>query len=290
MTLREWLTARGRWIAAVIAVLTGLFANPTPVVGSTVVPMTIDALANYAGQVILGRVTSVRSYWAESPRRIETEVAFAEVEYLKGWLPDAGLTFTLIVPGGTVDGYTLRLAEAPTLAPGEKWLLFLLPEYKTYPVVGIAQGAFRIDADPAGVERVGDAVRRTIAGVDPQGLIQTLQPTRNVTAAPVRANHLRIKTTAGGAPNTPSMTLADFRAYLQPILERSRDHALRVPAGRPVKVRHQPVPLRLADRAVRSVGDCGRLSTARQAVPAGKPTGSRSGSKTSESAVRRAAR
>ena len=55
----------------------------------------------------------------------------------------------------------LFMASAPAFAAGEKWILFLLPTYKTFPVVGLSHGAFRVPTDTDGVERVFHGRRRT---------------------------------------------------------------------------------------------------------------------------------
>ena len=171
-------SAAGLFVAAALVCAACL----PPASASTVIPMNLDTLADHAGQVIVGQVTSVRSYWTEAPRRIESEITFQHVEYLKGTLPTSGSTFSLIVPGGTVGKMTMRIAGAPTYAAGEEWILFLLPEYKTFPVVGVWQGAFRIEADAAGERRVCDVSRRPVSGFTTDGFTRTESTRANVAA------------------------------------------------------------------------------------------------------------
>ncbi|MFQ5496104.1 MAG: hypothetical protein ACE5EX_12070, partial [Phycisphaerae bacterium] len=131
----------------------GLLSRPAR--ATTVVPMTLATIADHAGQVILADITVVRSAWADNPRRIETTITLSPVEYLKGAPGTASAsTFTLIVPGGTVGDTQMRITGAPDFRVGDRWMLCLLPTYKTHPVVGVSRGAFKIVSDDRGVQRV----------------------------------------------------------------------------------------------------------------------------------------
>ncbi len=203
---------------------------------STVIPMTITEMADLSGQVIIGEVASVRSYWADNPRRIESEVTLNHVEYLKGRLADSSSTFKLLVPGGTVDEWGLRIADAPVLAAGEKWVLFILPTYKTFPVVGLSQGGFRVQTGADGVERVHTAGLEPVKGVGSDGFVQVVgRDSVSVRQHLAAENGVRVKTTAQAISNRgEAMSLADFKAMIQPILNASKTHALEESAGRPV--------------------------------------------------------
>ena len=216
---------------------------------STVTPMSASTLADNAGQVIVGRVTSVRSYWAVDPRRIESEVTLEGVDYLKGRLADSSDRFTLIVPGGEVDAVRMTVCCAPDLRVGEKWMLFLLPSYHTHPVVGIFQGAFLIKTDADGVERV---VSRThgresaVAGIGADGFVRYAQDApADVHEYLLGAENMRLVTPP--AQKAPPTTYADFTAQLAPVLAASRDHQLKAPAGQPVIARYRAVPLQLSN-------------------------------------------
>jgi hypothetical protein len=179
--------------------------------GTSVVPMTVATMADHAGQVITGDVASLRSYWVDQPRRIETEITFSGVGYLKGAPADADGSFILRVPGGAIGDLQMRIEGAPQFAVGESWVLFLLPTYRTFPVVGIAQGAYRVVRAADGVHRVYRGAL-AVAGV--------------------------------GAEAAPSYD--QFVKQITPILDASRDHGLTEPAGRPVPVRQVAVPLQPA--------------------------------------------
>lgn len=227
--------------------------------------MTLPTLAEHAGQVLVGTVQSSRSYWAENPRRIETELVFGELRFLKGRLPDSGLEFRLVVPGGRVADWELRVSCTPQFAVGERWLLFLLPTYKTFPVVGLHQGAFRISTGADGVARVYFANGMPVTGLDHAGIVQgaaagAAQPV-SCAAAPktsgapaasrlVAARGLSLR--AAAAAPVAALTLEEFVARIQPVLDASRDHRLTHPAGRSTGSVPRAVPLRPRDARPRS--------------------------------------
>jgi hypothetical protein len=216
---------------------------------STVLPMSIHTLSDHAGQAFVGRVSAVQSYWAGDPKRIVSAVTFSQVDYLKGRSLDATDTFTLIAPGGTVGSTRARVCCAPVFDVGDKWVLLLLPSYKTHPVVGLYQGAFLVRPDDQGVERVHrrrHGVLEPVAGLDTEGFVQVTRPTR-VSAHDrlVSATHVRLvppPTARSGAAK--AMRLDDFLAAIRPVLAASRDHELTGPAGRPERGPLVAVPMR----------------------------------------------
>jgi hypothetical protein len=242
------------WLVIIGLVL----AQAAGALASQVVPMSLDQLADYSGQVIVGTVSSVESHWRENPRRIESEVNFDAVTVLKGGqtlqggqnskgtqaLPNE--TFTLTVPGGTVGEFQMRVCCAPEFRPGDKWVLMLLPTYKTYPVVGIYRGALRVIADKDGVERVHDAAGRSVTGIDAQGhFVLDGETLRNVAQhlAGERGVHLRpsdVRETASKA----AMGFQEFVDALTPVLAASRQHVLDQPAGVRVQADLRPVALK----------------------------------------------
>lgn len=217
-----------------------------------VAPMTVRELADFAGQVIIGRVTAVRSYWAENPRRIESTVTFDNVAYLKGAVASSSTSFALTVPGGEVGTWEMRVGCAPTFAVGEKWLLFLLPTYRTFPTVGLSQGAFRVVADSAGVDRVYTAVGLPLAGIDERTWVRPLQtPAISPKERCVSADRVRLQTPSARDVIAPSLPLAEFLDQVRPILAASRTHHLIGPAGQRETVHYTPVPFPSAPAASR---------------------------------------
>ena len=217
-------------------------------VASQVVPMSLDQLADHSGEVIVGTVSSVESRWRENPRRIESEVTFGAVTFLKGNRAHLNDKFTLTVPGGTVGEFQMRVCCAPGFRTGDKWVLMLLPTYRTYPVVGIYRGALRVIQDDDGVERIHNAAGRSVTGIDMEGhFVLDGQAQRNVAQHLVgeRGAHLK----SSGERETASqeaMRLGEFIDALTPALAASRQHAMDKPAGSPVRADLRPVPLKLS--------------------------------------------
>ncbi|MFQ5411673.1 MAG: hypothetical protein ACE5EC_05225 [Phycisphaerae bacterium] len=230
-----------RGFCALVAVLA--FAHHAN--ASTVVPMNLRTLADYAGQVIEGDVASVRSYRVAGPSLIETEVIFNQVQYLKGRLADSGSTFRLIVPGGTVGVQTVRICCAPTFQVGQRRILFLLPGYRTFPTVGLAQGAFEIVPDAGGVDRVYQYGGAPVLGFDSNHFARVgTGGARSVHPHILGSDHARLRVAAPDARPSKAISRTDFLAVLQPILDASRDHALTAPAGRRIVVSKTPVGLK----------------------------------------------
>ncbi len=240
---RTWRPTRAptRHAAAALALL--LMAAPA--LGSSVAPLNLQELADLAAQVIVGRVVTSESGWVASPRRIETRLTFADVEVLKGPPVAAGENLLLTVPGGTVGSVSERLTGAPLLEPDQTWVLFILPEYRTHPVAGLAQGAFRVQADEQGILRVIDATGRPLVGFDADGYPEVAPQTGHAAAAHLRAQRgARVRPPASAS--RAGLALDEFRARLAPVLAASRAHSLTGPAGQRVLVKHRSVPLRVS--------------------------------------------
>ncbi len=245
-------------VAMVIAVV-GIAACPLLAPASTVVPMNSATMADHAGQVIVGRVAAIRSYWLDDPRRIESEITFEQVEYLKGRLHDSTPTFVLRVPGGTVGDTHMYVCCSPDFAVGDKWVLFLLPSYNTYPVVGLYQGSFLVEADAAGIERVYSCRHQTkqpIAGFDGDGFVEVRGEKawmRSTIHDRLReTTNARVRSDAPDASPREAMTLDAFLSEIRPVLAASRSHDLTRAAGQPDTVHRTARPLvpagKMADR------------------------------------------
>ncbi|MCD4669343.1 MAG: hypothetical protein K8S14_02735 [Actinomycetia bacterium] len=234
-------------LAALIALGVVFAWAATPAVASTVVPMNLDTIADHSGQVVVGRVTEVRSYWADNPRRIESEVTFDNVEYLKGRLSGSTDKFSLIVPGGTVDDMRMAVCCAPVFKVGDKWALCLLSAYKTFPVVGLYQGAFLVQPDAKGIERIAyrrHGVVEPISGFGADGFVRVAHNGRRSAEAHLReANGVRVKFATADDEPGEAMSYAEFVARISPVLAASRDHKLSAPAGRRILVQPTAVPL-----------------------------------------------
>ncbi|NOX57429.1 MAG: hypothetical protein GXP29_01040 [Planctomycetes bacterium] len=217
-----------------IFVLTAIAFASSNAIAAQVVPMSIKQMADHSGQVIVGRVETVRSYWAQNPRRIESEVTFNEVRVLKGQQANPEETFTLTVPGGQIDDLQMRVCCAPKFRAGDKWVLMLLPTYKTFPVVGVYRGAVRVKTDAMGVERVHNAAGIAITGIDNTGHLQ-LEGIAQTSAAShlVGTDGPRLKTVdRRSSEKSEAMRLSDFVELITPVLSQSRSHGQTQAAGK----------------------------------------------------------
>ena len=103
-------------------------------VGAQVRPLTLSNLCAQADRVVVGGVNKIESRWEGS--KIVTDVTIAPTENLKGV---GSVPFAITVPGGTVDGVTLRVSAAPVFAVAEQVVLFR----KTGPNPGGVYGWYR---------------------------------------------------------------------------------------------------------------------------------------------------
>ena len=247
MTRYQW-TRLG--ILGALAVAAALMTSAPSALASTVAPMTVTEMADYAGQVLIGEVTAVRAYWADNPRRIESEVTFDSVDYLKAAPADKSAPFTLIVPGGQVGDMQMRLCCAPQFAVGDKWLLFVLPTYKTFPVVGLYRGAFAIRPDDAGIERVYYARHgelSAVTGIAPDGMVQESMPTAHHDPNEhLHSGHNVNITAQTKAAPAEALTAQAFIDQLRPVLAASKEYQLTEPAGRRIVVQPPTTTLKMS--------------------------------------------
>jgi hypothetical protein len=99
-----------------------------------------------SSDVVLGRVTSVQSYWNAQQTKIFTETVIAVDESYKG---SGESTVRLVQLGGEVDGVRVTVHGALSWRSDEEVFLFLEPyQGETYHVTGFSQGKFDVERDP----------------------------------------------------------------------------------------------------------------------------------------------
>lgn len=121
---------------------------------TTVIPPTFDQLVSDAEFIFEGTVMDVRSQWAGAgaERHIMTHVTFQIEDAIKG-APGKNYTFQML--GGTVDGETMEVAEAPRFKVGDRDILFVEHNGTQFiPLVGIMHGRFRVQTDAGGRDMV----------------------------------------------------------------------------------------------------------------------------------------
>ena len=120
-----------------VSVTVALFVNPG-VASALVLELSLEELTLGADHIATGTVSELESRW-ENDGLIYTYVTLQPEEYLKG--DSAADELTVKVPGGTVGGITLRVADAPRFAAGERVLVFLEDEHSpVYRSLGGFQG------------------------------------------------------------------------------------------------------------------------------------------------------
>jgi hypothetical protein len=117
---------------------------------TTVIAPDFDHLVSRADAIFEGDVTNVQSQWIGegAQHRIVTFVTFKVDQSLKG---DLGNSYTIRMLGGTVDGETMSVTDAPKFAVGDHDLLFVENNGRQFiPLVGIQHGRIRIQKDQTG--------------------------------------------------------------------------------------------------------------------------------------------
>src|SRR5436305_2540011 len=121
---------------------------------TTVIPPTFDELVDQAEVIFQGDVTDVQSQWVGegAQRHIVSYVTFKVDEALKG---SPGQSYTIRMLGGTVDGETMAVSDAPKFKAGDKEILFVQNNGSQFiPLVGIMHGRFHVQRDQSGQEVV----------------------------------------------------------------------------------------------------------------------------------------
>jgi|GEM_PF-1702882 len=227
----------------VIACLLSTCCIATAARASSVVNMNGERLSHHAGQVIRADIATVESYFADNPKRIETRLSLTNIDYWKGGYDGAPESFELVVPGGRVGKSQMRICCAPDFKPGQQWVLFLLPQYKTFPTVGLGQGSFLIKADETGVQHVYQEGFAGITGISDAGDFQYAIYDQRPAHAHAALDGLTVRA-AQPTPHKKLMTLAEFRKALQPILDGSHDYRMTKPAGERIPVIYHPTSLK----------------------------------------------
>jgi hypothetical protein len=133
---------------------------------TTVIPPTFDELVTRAETIFEGTVTAMRSEWTGegSNRHIVTYVTFKVEDGMKG---AAGSEYTIRMFGGTVDGNTMEVTDAPRFKVGDRDILFVEHNGTQFiPLVGIMHGRFHVQPDETGAtERITKDNGATVADV-----------------------------------------------------------------------------------------------------------------------------
>ncbi len=140
---------------------------------TTVIPPTFDQLVSDAELIFEGTVTDARSEWAGQgvDRQIVTYVTFSIQDAIKG---APGKSYTIRMLGGTIDGETREVADAPRFKTGDRDILFVEHNGSQFvPLVGIMHGRFHVQTDARGREIVAKDNGAFLADVGKLGQDET---------------------------------------------------------------------------------------------------------------------
>jgi hypothetical protein len=133
---------------------------------TTVIPPTFDELVTEAENIFEGTVTAMHSEWAGEgkDRHIVTFVTFKIEDAIKG---APGADYTIRMFGGTVDGQTMEVTDAPRFKVGDRDILFVQHNGTQFiPLVGIMHGRFHVQPDANGAnEKIAKDNGATVADV-----------------------------------------------------------------------------------------------------------------------------
>jgi hypothetical protein len=135
-------------------VIATLIAGAASLSATTVIPPTFEQLVDQAEIIFRGTVTKVDPQWVGegAQRHIVSYITFNVKEALKG---TPGKSYTLRTFGGTVDGETMIIGDAPNFNVGDDDVLFVENNgTQVVPLVGIMHGQFHVRKDASGQELV----------------------------------------------------------------------------------------------------------------------------------------
>ena len=143
----------------------------TPALSATVIlPAEFREVVAGSQIIVHGRVTDVRSEWAEGRRRIESVITLEPSSFLRG-TPVQAVTFR--TPGGQIGRYRSVTVGAPAFRPGEEVVLFLRAGGPAMPqVFGMNQGVFRVQVDARSGRRLVSPGAVMARGAEPERVVR----------------------------------------------------------------------------------------------------------------------
>jgi len=122
------------WMPALVAMTMG---GLTP--ATSVRPLSLEQLASGAESIVYGKVESVDSFW--NAQRIESDVT---IRCYESWKGTPSNTVVVRVPGGTVNGLTMRCSEAPVFHQADDVVCFLKSKGSVKEVYGWFRGQYTV--------------------------------------------------------------------------------------------------------------------------------------------------
>ena len=136
--------------ATYLLLVAGLILSVSSAQATSVIPPTFDELVDQAEIIFEGNVTDVRSQWVGegAQRHIVSYVSFKVEDTVKG---SPGKTYTVRMLGGTVDGESMEISDAPKFQVSDRDIIFVQNNGSQFiPLVGIMHGRFHVKRDQNG--------------------------------------------------------------------------------------------------------------------------------------------
>jgi hypothetical protein len=117
-----------------------------PVAATTLEQLTLDDMAKQSTSIVRARVTGSRiAHFGTGPGA--DIYTYFGLQVLETWKPSGHPATEVAIPGGAVDGIRQSVNGAPTLQPGQEYVLFLWTSRAGLTqVIGLSQGVFRVSA------------------------------------------------------------------------------------------------------------------------------------------------
>jgi hypothetical protein len=113
-----------------------------------VMKLSEEEMANQAGSIVTGTVTSIESKWDEDNKKIYTYITVSPNNVIKG----EGVSQEIVIkqPGGQVGDIVMEVHGISVFEEGENVFLFLKEGRKgLHRTIGLSQGKFSIETDSA---------------------------------------------------------------------------------------------------------------------------------------------
>ena len=192
--------------------------------------LSFTEVAQTADLIFIGTVSEQRTRLNDKRTMVFTDVLFKDIQIIHATeqsaqksLPVVRLTYA----GGQVGDVSVEVSDTPHLTDGNRYLIFMLDDGKTYssPIIGGAQGLFEVMRDAAsGQEYVLTAGRRAIIGANAEGLIASEQRVSSVEGGSLVANAKQDASSAriNSEPAMPADGNSSYIPRVAPSLKNAR--------------------------------------------------------------------
>jgi hypothetical protein len=111
---------------------------------TTVRQAPLEELVRESHMVVRAHVAFVDERAGEATGKFQTRIGFEIIEAVKGMTPGAE-TYELVIPGGSVNQYTMAIPGMPSFTPGQEVVVLVKHTEAGDTITGLAQGIFAVD-------------------------------------------------------------------------------------------------------------------------------------------------